>query len=69
MRDMEYKVDGKKKKTNLDIDGKLQVNKFLERVGENRESVIVKINGKIVTEFDYISKEDKIELIKIASGG
>lgn len=69
MRDMEYKVDGKKKKTNLDIDEKLQVNKFLERVGENRESVIVKINGKIVTEFDYISKEDKIELIKIASGG
>lgn len=66
---MEYKVDGKKKKTNLEINGKLEVNKFLEDIGENRESVIVKVNGKIVTEFDYVSKGDKVELIKIASGG
>jgi len=66
---MEYKVDGQKRKTNWEIKSKMEIKEFLEKVGENRESVIVKINGKIVTEFDYVSKGDKVELIKIASGG
>ena len=69
MRVYEYKVDGKKKKVELELKSKINVKEFLAKINENRESVIVKVNGKIVTEFDSISKEDKIELIKIASGG
>lgn len=65
---MEYKVDGKIKKSNFEIK-KIKVMEFLKKVKENRESVIVKVNNKIVTEFDFISKGDKVELIKIASGG
>ncbi len=66
---MEYKVDGKNKKVKFELKDKINVKDFIEKINENRESVIVKVNGKIVTEFDSISKEDKIELIKIASGG
>lgn len=66
---MEYKVDGEKKKVELELKDKINVKDFIEKINENRESVIVKVNDKIVTEFDSISKEDKVELIKIASGG
>jgi len=66
---MEYKVDGQKKKVEFEIIGQMKVDEFLNKINENRESVIVKVNGKVITEFDTISKGDKIELIKIASGG
>lgn len=69
MRNMEYKVDDQKKKTNLEIKSKMEIKEFLEKIGENRESVIVKVNGKVKTEFDSISEGDEIELIKITSGG
>lgn len=65
---MRYKVDGESKEINLNFD-KITIKEFIEKTGENRESVIVKINGKIVTEFDSISNGDKVELIKISSGG
>jgi sulfur carrier protein ThiS len=66
---MEYLVDGLKREIKFEIKSKMKLNDFLREINENRESVIVKINDIIVTEFDYVSKGDKVELIKIASGG
>lgn len=66
---MEYLVDGLKREIKFEIKSKMKLNDFLREINEDRESVIVKINDIIVTEFDYVSKGDKVELIKIASGG
>lgn len=65
---MEYKVDGENRKIEFKFD-KITIKEFIEKVNENRESVIVKINGKVKTEFDSILEGDKVELIKITSGG
>jgi sulfur carrier protein ThiS len=65
---MEYKIDGEDRKIEFKFD-KITIKEFIEKVNENRESVIVKVNGKVKTEFDSISEGDEIELIKITSGG
>lgn len=65
---MKYSVDGEKKEINLNF-SRITIKEFIEKVNENRESVIVKVNGKVKTEFDSVSSEDEIELIKITSGG
>jgi sulfur carrier protein ThiS len=65
---MKYKVDGEDRKIEFKFD-KITIKEFIEKANENRESVIVKVNGKVKTEFDSISEGDEIELIKITSGG
>jgi sulfur carrier protein ThiS len=41
----------------------------LDRLGINREIVIPKKNGNIVTEFDVLNEKDKLQLIFVKSGG
>ncbi len=48
---------------------KLQVRELLRELKLNGELVVVKVNGRVVTEFDEVKKEDKIELVRVSSGG
>jgi len=59
--------EGKKRKLDLDADSK--VSDMLKTLDINAETVIVKINNEVEPEDIRIKKEDKIEIIKIISGG
>ena len=59
--------EGKKRKLNLDI--KSKVSDTLKALDINTETVIVKINNAIEPEDTTIKEKDKIEIIKIISGG
>ena len=51
------------------IKREMKVSELLSTLGISREVVIVKSNGKIITEFDTISPRDNIELIRVSTGG
>lgn len=42
---------------------------LLARLGINRETVVVRLNGKIAAESEKLAKGDKLEIISIVSGG
>lgn len=41
----------------------------LDKLNINREIVVPKKNGNIVTEFDVLNEKDKLQLIFVKSGG
>lgn len=49
--------------------GKMTVAQLLDAIEMNRETVIVKCNGKILTEYDELDSKGRIDLIRVSSGG
>ncbi len=68
---MQVFVDGEEMRAEAicSLKSKTKVQHFLECIGMNRESVIVKANGRILTENDCINPGDRIDLIRVSSGG
>ncbi len=65
-------------KTNLVGEGSVEnhafnegerVDDLLEKLEKNPEAVVVKRNGKIVSEAEKLSEGDEIEIIPVVSGG
>ncbi|MCX8202399.1 MAG: MoaD/ThiS family protein [Candidatus Micrarchaeota archaeon] len=46
-----------------------QVKELLQKLGINEQIVIVKVNGKIVTELDKVNDSDIVEIQKVILGG
>ncbi|MFH0961802.1 MAG: sulfur carrier protein ThiS [archaeon] len=42
---------------------------LLKKLGINRETVVVRRNGRLVAESEKISPGDKVEIVSIISGG
>jgi len=61
---MRLSLDGKE----IDIAGKT-VEDMFEELGLNPEIFLVKRNNEIVHEYESLAEGDKIELIKVISGG
>ncbi|MCX7966626.1 MAG: MoaD/ThiS family protein [Syntrophorhabdaceae bacterium] len=62
---MVVELDGKK----ITVEKVTSVLKLFERLSLNRESYLVIVNGRLVTE-DYRLKDgDEIKLVKVVSGG
>ncbi|MFH0890276.1 MAG: sulfur carrier protein ThiS [Candidatus Aenigmatarchaeota archaeon] len=45
------------------------IENLLKELGINSETVIVSVNGEIVPESQKIRKNDRIEILKVVSGG
>jgi sulfur carrier protein ThiS len=61
---------------NVEWEGKLYtlekpllVSKLLEQFSLNRESHLVVVNGKLVTEDYRLAENDEVKLIRVISGG
>ena len=65
--DIAATYEGKRRKLDLKICPK--ISDMLKTLDINAETVIVKINNEVEPEDIRIKKEDKIEIIKIISGG
>lgn len=66
---MDIAVTYEEKKRKLDFKTCPKVSDMLKTLDINAETVIVKINNEVEPEDIKIKKEDKIEIIKIISGG
>jgi sulfur carrier protein ThiS len=65
---MKCTIDGgKKTKKSLKFSG--TVAELLRKLGVNDQIVIVKRNGRIVTELDRLSDKDNVEIQQVIFGG
>ncbi|MEM3431241.1 MAG: MoaD/ThiS family protein [Candidatus Micrarchaeia archaeon] len=62
---MKYVINGKS--NNIRFEGTVQ--ELLSKLGISEQIVIVKVNGKIVTELDKVSNQDNVEIQKVILGG
>lgn len=65
--DIAVTYEGKKRKLDFKVSPK--VSDMLKKLDINAETIIVKFNNEVEPEDIRIKKEDKIEIIKIISGG
>jgi len=65
--DIAVTYEGKERK--LDLKASQKMSDMLKTLDINAETVIVKINNEVEPEDIKIKKEDKIEIIKVISGG
>jgi thiamine biosynthesis protein ThiS len=61
--------DKKLKTKEMKVKNGSKIADVLKELGINRETVLVRRNGKIVPEEEKIKDRDKIEVIRITSGG
>ncbi|MCK5451833.1 MAG: MoaD/ThiS family protein [Candidatus Aenigmarchaeota archaeon] len=66
---MDIAVKYENKDKNIEIDSNQRISDIMKKMDINAETVIVKVNGAIEPEDITLKKEDKIEIIKIISGG
>ncbi len=46
-----------------------RIDDLLEKLGINRETVLVRLNNKVCVEEEILREGDKVEIIKAISGG
>jgi sulfur carrier protein ThiS len=55
--------------TIYEFDKSMTVLRLLERLSVNRESHLVVVNNRLVTEDSRLEKDDEVKLIRVISGG
>ena len=60
----------------IDLDGKtyeieksMEVSRLLKQLSLSRETHLVIVNGRLVTEDHRIRKDDRVKLVRVVSGG
>ena len=53
----------------LKVDPGTTIAELLRRVGQNRETVVVRLNGRIVAEEERLKEGDLVEVIPVVTGG
>ncbi|MFB6076466.1 MAG: MoaD/ThiS family protein [Candidatus Aenigmatarchaeota archaeon] len=66
---MEVKIKFREEESEIEIEEGSIIEDVLERVGINKETVIVKRNGKIIPPEEDVNDKDYLECIRIISGG
>ncbi len=66
---MKVKVLVGREEREVEVKEGASVAEVLEALGINREEVIVKLGGTIVTEEEPLEEGSRIELIRVISGG
>ncbi|RLG56813.1 MAG: thiamine biosynthesis protein ThiS [Hadesarchaea archaeon] len=60
---------GRRQKREIRLSRRAAVVDLLKQLGQNREMVVVRINGKIVAEEEHLKDGDVVEIIPIVTGG
>jgi len=66
---MQIKVLFRDKDKKIEMDEKKKIEDLLNKIKVNPETVVIKLNGKIVPEEDKLKDGDKLELIDFVSSG
>jgi sulfur carrier protein ThiS len=57
------------KKSRVSVKGSAKVGEILEKIGINKEAVIVRKGQEIVPDNESLKDRDRIEVLRIISGG
>jgi sulfur carrier protein len=68
MVEITVKVVGQRTRR-LKVDPGTTIAELLRRVGQNRETVVVRLNGRIVAEEERLKEGDLVEVIPVVTGG
>lgn len=66
---MKIKVKLDSKKSEVEVASSSTINELLEKLGINREAVLVRRNKEICTEEEKLKPNDFIEIIRAVTGG
>ncbi|MDI6654745.1 MAG: MoaD/ThiS family protein [Candidatus Hydrothermarchaeota archaeon] len=66
---MKIKVKLNNKKSEVEVANGSTVDELLEKLGINRETVLVRRNKEICLEEELLKPNDFVEIIKVVSGG
>ncbi len=67
--EVKVKIAGQKSARRLLFGAKATVAELLERLGQNRETVVVRLNGRIIAEEERLRSGDQLEILPVVTGG
>jgi thiamine biosynthesis protein ThiS len=53
----------------IKVPQKTRISDLLDQLGQNRETVVVRLNGKIVAEEERLADGDSVEILTVVTGG
>ncbi len=66
---VKVRVIGQKAVRKVKITQKTRIADLLNQLGQNRETVVVRLNGKIIAEEEHLTDGDLVEILPIVTGG
>lgn len=63
------RIIGQKASRKLKVTQKTRIVNLLEQLGQNLETVVVRLNGKIVAEEERLADGDLVEILHVVTGG
>ncbi len=71
MKDIEVrvKVVGEGKARRLTLASRATVSDLLGQLEQNRETVVVRLNGRIIAEEERLRSGDRLEVLPVVTGG
>jgi thiamine biosynthesis protein ThiS len=66
---VKVKIVGQRSAREVRVPQKTRIADLLNRLGQNRETVVVSLNGKIVAEEERLADGDSVEILTVVTGG
>lgn len=60
---------GKRREREVLLSSRATILDLLKLLGQNQETVVVRVNGKIITEEERLADGDLVEILPIVTGG
>ncbi|MEM2890108.1 MAG: sulfur carrier protein ThiS [Candidatus Hadarchaeum sp.] len=67
--EIKVKIAGQRSSRRLKVASGTTIAELLKRIGQNRETVVVRLNGRIVAEEERLKRGDLVEILPVVTGG
>jgi len=67
--EIKVKIIGQKSARMLKLPARATAAEILKKLGQNRETVVVMLNGRIVAEEERMASGDSVEILPVVTGG
>lgn len=66
---VKVRIIGQKAAHKVRVTQKTKIADLLNQLGQNRETVVVRLNGKIIAEEERLTDGDSVEILPVVTGG
>ena len=66
---VKVRVIGQRAACKIKVPQKTRIAGLLDQLGQNRETVVVRLNGKVVAEEERLADGDSVEILTVVTGG
>lgn len=67
--EVKVKIIGQRATRKVKVAPRTKITELLNQLGQNRETVVVRLNGKIIAEEERLSDGDSVEILPVVTGG